>query len=190
MRTPVGGLPTHVQTWKVTLRMGAGVGSGYHLKAAVGWGFPFAGTGVPPTVAGSMRLSVKVVYACRVLAEIARMHGTGELAHAEELAKIESVPPNYLAQILSELREGGLITSRRGRSGGYALARSPEEISLFDITTLIEGDLLDLGSEFGGRSGRRVKRAWREVRENLEETTRRFTLDRLVSREFEEMYYI
>jgi len=142
------------------------------------------------TVAPLMRLSVKVVYACRVLAEIARMHGTGELAHAEELAQIEAVPPNYLAQILSKLREGGLITSRRGRSGGYALARSPEEISLYDITTLIDGNLLDLGSEFQGRSGRKVKRAWRDIRDALADKTKRFTLDRLVSREFEEMYYI
>jgi Rrf2 family cysteine metabolism transcriptional repressor len=137
-----------------------------------------------------MRLSVKVIYACRVLAQIARTHGTGELSHAEDLARSEVVPPNYLAQILSELREGGLITSRRGRSGGYALARPPEEISLYDISTLIDGDLMELGSDIAGQSGKRVRRAWAEVRETLVEQAKRCTLDRLVSREFEEMYYI
>jgi hypothetical protein len=73
----------------------------------------------------SVKISVKTAYACRVLAQIARLHGTGELAHVEALAKVEAVPPNYLAQILSELRDGGLITSRRGKSGGYALAGRP-----------------------------------------------------------------
>ena len=68
-----------------------------------------------------MKLAVKVIYASRVLAQIARMHGTRELAHADSLARLEAVPPNYLAQILAELREGGLITSRRGKAGGYAL---------------------------------------------------------------------
>ncbi|MFA5263277.1 MAG: Rrf2 family transcriptional regulator, partial [Opitutaceae bacterium] len=76
-----------------------------------------------------MKLSVKVSYACRVLAQIARLHGTGELAHVESLSQAESVPANYLAQILSELRDGGLICSRRGKQGGYTLARAPEQIT-------------------------------------------------------------
>src|SRR5471032_1182649 len=96
--------------------------------------------------------------------QIARMHGTGELAHVENLARVEAVPPNYLAQILSELRDGGLITSRRGKSGGYALARPPEDISLYDILTLVEGEVLDFGVDGKGRSGRRVQQAWLVVR--------------------------
>ena len=90
-----------------------------------------------------MKLSVKVDYSCRVLARMARMYGTDVLAHIEELARIEAVPSNYLVQILTELRNGGLIVSRRGKQGGYALARPPEEISLYDIVRVIEGDLLE-----------------------------------------------
>jgi Rrf2 family protein len=137
-----------------------------------------------------VKLSVKTVYACRVLAQIARMHGTGELAHVENLARVEAVPPNYLGQILSELRDGGLITSRRGKTGGYALARPPEDISLYDILTLVEGEVLDFGVDGKGRSGRRVQQAWLVVRSALIAETKRHTLDMLVSREVEEMYYI
>ncbi len=137
-----------------------------------------------------MKLSVKTVYACRVLAQIARMHGTGELAHVENLARVEAVPPNYLGQILSELRDGGLVTSRRGKTGGYALARPPEDISLYDILTLVEGEVLDFGVDGKGRSGRRVQQAWLVVRSALIAETKRHTLDMLVSREVEEMYYI
>ncbi|MBI5380722.1 MAG: Rrf2 family transcriptional regulator [Opitutae bacterium] len=137
-----------------------------------------------------MKLSVKVDYACRVLAQIARLHGTNELAHVESLAKVEAVPANYLAQILSELREGDLITSRRGKQGGYALARSPEDITLYDIVKLVEGDVLELSGEDKGQSGRRVQQIWREVRETLEQKLRSYTLAQLAERTPDEMYHI
>jgi Rrf2 family protein len=137
-----------------------------------------------------VKLSVKVDYACRVLAQLARKYGTGQLAHIDELARVESVPANYLVQILGELRLGGLIVSRRGKQGGYALARSPESISLFDIMSLIDGGLLEIGGAPAGYSGRRVHQAWHAVRQTLEERTRACTLDMLVVRSAEEMYYI
>ena len=137
-----------------------------------------------------MKLSVKVYYACRVLAQLARHHGEGRLAHIEELAKIEAVPANYLVQILSELRTGGLIASRRGKQGGYALARVPEKITLYDIVKLIEGDLLELGGNADGLSGRRVQQIWREVRAALEVKCKSYTLDMLMTRGQGEMYYI
>jgi len=137
-----------------------------------------------------VKLSVKVDYACRVLAQLARHHGEGRLAHIDELAKTEAVPANYLVQILSELRNGGLITSRRGKQGGYVLSRPPEKITLYDIVKLIEGDLLELGGNVEGQSGRRVQQVWRDVRAALEAKTKGYTLDMLVARGPGEMYYI
>lgn len=137
-----------------------------------------------------VKLSVKVDYACRVLAQLARMHGREELAHIEELAKIEAVPATYLVQILGELRNGGLVTSRRGKQGGYALARPSSEISLLDVITLIEGDVLELGSAVEGQSGKRVAQAWREVRGVLEAKCREITLEKLAAKSGGEMYYI
>jgi len=137
-----------------------------------------------------VKLSVKVDYACRVLAQMARSHARGELAHIDELAKVESVPANYLVQILSELRNGGLIASRRGKQGGYTLARDPADITLYDIVKLIEGDLLELSGDVRGQSGRRVQQVWREVRTAFEAKCKGFTLDKLVVKSTEEMYYI
>ncbi len=137
-----------------------------------------------------MKIPARVDYACRVLAELARLHGSSHLAQAEHLASVESVPPNFLAQILSELRNAGLITSRRGIQGGYALARPPEQISLYDIVVAIEGDILELSGHTEGRSGRRMIEVWTELRESLAEKARSFTLDRLASKRPEEMYYI
>jgi Rrf2 family transcriptional regulator, cysteine metabolism repressor len=137
-----------------------------------------------------VKLSVKVEYACRVLAQLARIHGRGELAHIEALATAEKVPANYLAQILTELRNGGLITSRRGKLGGYALARRPEEITLLDIVKVTDPELLEFAVSSDGRSGERVSQIWREVQQVMADKAREFTLDTFVAPETEGMYYI
>ncbi|MEO7599767.1 MAG: Rrf2 family transcriptional regulator [Opitutus sp.] len=137
-----------------------------------------------------MKISAKVDYACRVLAELARLHGSAELVQIEHLARVEEVPANFLAQILSELRNGGLITSRRGIQGGYALARPPDQISLYDILLVIDGEVLGLSGNHEGRSGRRMQQVWNEIRGNIAEQAKSYTLDKLLSKSPEEMYYI
>lgn len=137
-----------------------------------------------------MKISVQVDYACRVMAELARLHGTGELAQIEHLARVEAVPATFLAQILCKLRNGGLILSRRGNQGGYTLARSPEDITLYDILVAVEGQCLQLSGNFDGRSGRRVKQVWEEISKELAKKTKGFTLNLLASKNPAEMYYI
>lgn len=137
-----------------------------------------------------MKISAKLDYACRVLAELARLHGSSDLARIEHLARVEKVPPNFLAQILSELRNGGLITSRRGIQGGYALARPPDQISLYDIIHVIEGEILGFSGNNEGRSVRRMRDVWSDIRDTLTEKTKSYTLDMLRTRAPEEMYYI
>src|SRR5688500_7459177 len=124
------------------------------------------------------------------MAELARLHGTGELARIDHLAETEAVPANFLAQILLDLRDHGLITSRRGNHGGYTLARPPEEISLYDILMAVEGQCLQLSGNFDGRSGERLKQIWDEISRTLIEKTKSYTLDQLAARNPSEMYYI
>jgi Rrf2 family protein len=137
-----------------------------------------------------VKISVQVDYACRVMTELARLHGSGELAQIERLAQVEAVPANFLAQILGKLRNHGLITSRRGNHGGYTLAQAPQDISLHDILLAVEGRCLQLSGNFEGRSGRRLKQVWEDVGRTLEAKARSYTLDQLVSKSPAEMYYI
>lgn len=137
-----------------------------------------------------MKISVKVDYACRVMAELARLHGSGTLAQIEHLARTEAVPANFLAQILGKLRTHGLITSRRGNQGGYTLARPADEISLYDILMAVEGGCLHLSGNFHGRSGRRLKQVWGEISATLMEKTKSYTLNKLSTKNPTEMYYI
>jgi Rrf2 family transcriptional regulator, cysteine metabolism repressor len=124
------------------------------------------------------------------MVQLARLHGRGELAHIEELARAEAVPANYLVQILGELRNGGLITSRRGKQGGYALARPAREITLLEVVKVIEGEVLGLAYRAEGQSGRRVLQAWRELRAALEERLAATNFEQLAARSDDGMYYI
>ncbi len=138
-----------------------------------------------------MKLSVKVEYACRVLLQLARNYGKKELAHIDGLASAEGIPANYLAQILTDLRNGGLIRSRRGKQGGYALARKPEEITVYDIIKTIDGDILAVNPGNEGQSSRAVRQVWEEIRKVLEAKTREYSLEVLLMRDSDErMYYI
>ena len=137
-----------------------------------------------------MKISAKVDYACRVLAEMARLHGNGDFTQIEHLAKAEAVPVNFLAQILCELREAGLISSKRGIQGGYALARSPDQITLYDIMKAIDGELVDFSGGHEGRTGRRMKEVWTQLRAVVEKKARECTLDSLVTKASSEMYHI
>jgi Rrf2 family protein len=124
------------------------------------------------------------------MAELARLYGSGELGRIDHLAETEAVPANFLAQILPDLRDHGLISSRRGNRGGYTLARAPDEISLYDILIAVEGRCLHLSGNFEGRSGRRLKQVWEEVSKSLAEKAKSYTLDQFVSKNPSEMYYI
>jgi Rrf2 family cysteine metabolism transcriptional repressor len=137
-----------------------------------------------------VKISVKVDYACRVMAELARLDGSGTLAQIDHLARAEAVPANFLAQILGRLRTHGLITSRRGNLGGYKLSRAPDEISLYDIMVAVEGDCLGLSGNFSGQSGRRLKQVWTEVRATLIDKVKSYTLDQIAAKAATEMYYI
>src|SRR5689334_3838069 len=75
------------------------------------------------------------VHACTVLAPLYPGHGLPLAA----LAEFHGVPAPYMAKQMQALSASGLVRTSRGRSGGYALARDPKEITLADIAVAIDG---------------------------------------------------
>lgn len=57
----------------------------------------------------------------------------------EQVAQAQSVSPSYLAKIFQQLVRAGLLRSHRGSRGGYALSRTPAQITLRDVATVFEG---------------------------------------------------
>lgn len=137
-----------------------------------------------------VKLSLKVEYACRVLAQLSRTFGNHQFSHIDELAALEEIPANYLVQILNDLRNGGLINSKRGKQGGYSLAKAPDQISLFDIVTVIDGELLGINLGANGSSGESVQKVWMEVVEALKKKTMSYSLESFLPEESDHMYYI
>ena len=135
-------------------------------------------------------MTVKLEYACRALVQLAKRYEGSGVSSIEELANVEKIPAKYLAQILSELRNGGLVESRRGKQGGYLLARAPVQISISDEIFLIESEMFSESSRVSGDSGEAVAKAWAEIQERFEESVRSITLAELAVRENQEMYYI
>ena len=86
-----------------------------------------------------MRVSAKVDYALRAMAELAA--APPGLTTAEQLATAQQIPPKFLESILSQLRSGGLVASQRGAEGGYQLARPAEEISVAEVIRELEGPI-------------------------------------------------
>ena len=137
-----------------------------------------------------MKLSLKVEYACQVLAQLGYTVNTPELPHIDDLAKAEGVPSNYLVQILNELRTAGLIISRRGKQGGYALARAPGEISLFDIMQAVEGNVLAHSKSDKGQSSARMAEVWEEVAGKFASLLKTYTVEDFMTSNSKEMWYI
>lgn len=138
----------------------------------------------------AVKIPVKLDYACRILSELARHYDGGEPVRIDDLAQVESVPANFLAQILGELKNAKLVVSRRGVQGGFLLARSPDQITLFDIVQSIEGDLLELSGNFDGKSGRKMKQIWNDVRAAAVTRARAYSLEAMAAKIEAEMYYI
>ena len=84
-------------------------------------------------------LSQKARYALRALVELTRAEGA-QLTSGE-LAKRAEAPRKFLEAILLELARSHIVISRRGKFGGYVLAREPQSISFAEVIRIIDGPL-------------------------------------------------
>jgi Rrf2 family protein len=87
-----------------------------------------------------MKLSTRTRYGLRIMTQIAE-EGKDRPVLARELSAQQDVSAAYVDQILIPLRAGGLITSHRGRHGGYRLARAADDITALEVMETIEGKL-------------------------------------------------
>ncbi len=84
-----------------------------------------------------LALTKKTDYALIALSHLTRHAGTR--VSARELARLSHVPLPILTNVLKTLAHAGLVSSERGASGGYSLARSASSISLHELIAVIEG---------------------------------------------------
>jgi Rrf2 family protein len=127
-----------------------------------------------------MRTTAKADYAVRAAVELAAAP-PGEVMKADHIAEPQSIPLNFLENILAELRRAGIVESRRGAAGGYLLARPPEEISLADVIRAVEGPIANVRGmspdllEYRG-SAEKLRDVWVALRASVRGVLEQVTL--------------
>jgi Rrf2 family cysteine metabolism transcriptional repressor len=91
-----------------------------------------------------MKFSKKSEYALRALIELTGAYGKTFLQR-HEIAARQHIPIEFLEQILLNLKNAGLLASRRGVSGGYALLKPPQEITIGQVIRVLDGPLAPIG---------------------------------------------
>ncbi|MDP4623583.1 MAG: Rrf2 family transcriptional regulator [Akkermansiaceae bacterium] len=138
-----------------------------------------------------MKISQKLEYACRALAQLAKTYDGKTLTRLDDLAQREVVSSNFLVQILNDVRRAGLIDSRRGANGGYMLSRPPANITLRQIVDAVEPSQLQNTAQSGqGESGTAIHRAWETVSGKLAADLDAITLESVASPPSDPMFYI
>ena len=126
-----------------------------------------------------MRVSAKADYAIRAAVELAA-HADGPLK-GERIAQAQQIPPNFLENILGDLRNAGIVASRRGADGGYWLARDAREVSLADVIRAVDGPLANVRGVRSDQllyegSAEGLRDVWVAVRASLRAVLERVTL--------------
>ena len=88
-------------------------------------------------------LAQKSKYALRALLVLAKEYGQGPVL-ISDIAHREALPQKFLELILLELRNQGILGSKKGKGGGYFLARRPELVHLGEVLRVLEGPLAPL----------------------------------------------
>jgi Rrf2 family protein len=85
-------------------------------------------------------LTAKGKYSLKALTHLAAL-APGETTQAAEIAEANNIPKKFLDAILGDLRNAGIVYSRKGPGGGYMLARAPRDIKIGHVIRTIDGPL-------------------------------------------------
>lgn len=87
-----------------------------------------------------MKISTKGRYSVTALYELALHYGSGPVS-LKSVAQSQGLSENYLEQLMVPLRRAGIVKSIRGAQGGYMLSKAPENITIGQIITTVEGPI-------------------------------------------------
>lgn len=137
-------------------------------------------------------LSKKTKYAMNALVYLARQYGKGPVLIGQ-IAKEQHIPQKFLEAILLDLKNAGILNSKKGRGGGYYLIREPEEVNMADVMRLFDGAIALLPcvthryyercEECRDEATCGIRDVFQEVRNETVELLKRSTLSEIIARE-------
>ena len=142
-----------------------------------------------------MKISAKTEYACIAILELASRYDSENPARVRDLAQTHNIPLRFLVQILLQMNASGFVVSTRGKSGGYQLNRPPQQITLAEVMSAIEGPRshCDDAKQPGSSISRALRDVWDEAGQAQQEVLQSVTVADLLAQTQEipgTMYYI
>lgn len=130
-----------------------------------------------------LKLSKKADYALIAVRHLAR-HGAERSQSAADIAEIYCISTTLLAKVLQRLAKHGLVTARHGSSGGYQLARHPNDISALEVISAVDGPLMITScvtshGDCGQSMKCTVREPLRRVNESIVEVLRSVTISQM-----------
>jgi Rrf2 family transcriptional regulator, cysteine metabolism repressor len=137
-----------------------------------------------------MNISSRCEYGCRAVVELALHLPSESPLPAVTIAERRHIPEKYLVHILLQLKRAGIVRSVRGAQGGYILAKAPDEVSLHDIVTAIDGPVL-YPLPLNDSSSADLAPSWRRVAEQVQASLGSVTIQHIIENASKgAMYYI
>ncbi|KQL38118.1 MULTISPECIES: cysteine metabolism transcriptional regulator CymR [Bacillaceae] len=138
-----------------------------------------------------MKISTKGRYGLTVMIELAKRYCDKPIS-LKSIAKAQNLSEHYLEQIISLLRNAGLVKSIRGAYGGYILTKEPNEISAGEVITALEGSLSPIENLEDENPAQRE--LWTRVQKAINEVLDHTSLEDLAKLESDDlngyMFYI
>ncbi|MPT24043.1 MAG: Rrf2 family transcriptional regulator [Starkeya sp.] len=135
-------------------------------------------------------LTNKGKYGLKAMVHLASLE-SGTTTMGAAIAQAENIPKKFLDAILLDLRNAGLVRSKKGPGGGYSLARAPKEIRVGHIIRTLDGPLAPIGcasqsayvacQDCTNREACEVRIVMTRVRDALSDILDRMTLEEMVS---------
>jgi Rrf2 family protein len=144
-------------------------------------------------------LSKKAKYAVHALVHLAKEYEQGPVV-ISEISEEEHIPKKFLETILLELKNAGIVNSKKGRNGGYYLIKDPQEVNMADVHRLFDGAIALLPcvtyqyyercEECQDEETCAIRKAIKEVRDQTVEIMKKYSLAELMKQEdkLEDLY--
>jgi len=129
-----------------------------------------------------VRISAKGEYAIKAVLDLA-LHRDRELIPIQEIAAREAIPQRYLEQVLLSLKRAGILTSKRGSSGGYHLTKAPDEITVGVVLRAVEGTGVPFEPQARPRNGHDddLAELWRRISDAVSQVVDQLTFGELAA---------
>ena len=119
-----------------------------------------------------MKVSTKVQYGMLALTDIALYSENGSAVSGPEIAERQDISQKYLEQILTHLKQAGLIRAQKGLRGGYTLSRPADQIRLSEILNALDNSILEETDPAGEPDGRSLRDdvndcVWKELNHSI-----------------------